>query len=440
MGALLSPTSDNFVQKTLGAQLLAGATTVTLNNTTSIPNLPGAFIVDRINTNDVETPNAREVITYTGVSGSTLTGLTRNADGSGSDQDHAINAIVEFGPDILWAQSVYDALTKVVVASTGLLDTTKVVDLTTAQTLTNKTLTAPKLADGGFIADANGNEGIKLVTTPSAENEVTVTPAATGNAPSLAATGGDTNIDLRLTPKGSGALTVPSGTYEANVTDDDDIPNKKYVDDRGATDGWTASSDTWTYASATSFTIAGSDRTTTYTKGTRIKLTQTSAKYFVVTSSSFSTDTTVNITGGTDYTLANAAITSPYYSYQANPQGYPDRFAYTPTYTGFSANPTTSAAFRVIGKLCFYELHGSANGTSNTTGKTVTLPIAAGATITQVSFMEAVVDNGTQSIGKHLIVPSATTSTIYPGIATANWTASGACNVASDGAMLIYGI
>jgi len=155
MGALLSPTSDNFVQKTLGAQLLAGATTVTLNNTTNIPNLPGAFIVDRIDTNSVETPSTREVITYTGVSGSTLTGLARNADGSGSDQAHAINAIVEFGPDVLWAQSVYDAITKVVVASTGLLDPTKVVDLATAQTLTTKTLTSPTLATPIITGDMN---------------------------------------------------------------------------------------------------------------------------------------------------------------------------------------------------------------------------------------------------------------------------------------------
>jgi hypothetical protein len=154
MGALLSPTGDNFVQKTLGAELLAGATTVTLNNTTNIPNLPGAFIVDRIDTNDVETPNAREVITYTGVSGSTLTGLTRNADGSGSDQTHAINAIVEFGPDVMWAQSVYDAISATVAPSTGLLDTTKVADLNTAQTLSHKTLSAPNLVVG---SDARGD-------------------------------------------------------------------------------------------------------------------------------------------------------------------------------------------------------------------------------------------------------------------------------------------
>ena len=32
-------------------------------------------------------------------------------------------------------------------------------------TLTNKTLTAPKIADAGFIADANGNEQIIFQTT-----------------------------------------------------------------------------------------------------------------------------------------------------------------------------------------------------------------------------------------------------------------------------------
>lgn len=82
---------------------------------------------------------------------------------------------------------------------------------TGTQTLTNKTLTAPKLANGGFIADANGNEGLILVTTASAVNEVTLTPAATGNAPKLAASGGDTNINLQLAGKGSGGV-APQGT------------------------------------------------------------------------------------------------------------------------------------------------------------------------------------------------------------------------------------
>lgn len=172
--ALLAPTTANFVQKALGAQLLAGATTMTLNNVVSIPNLPGVCIVDRINTNNVETPNTREVIKYTGTSGSTLTGLTRNADGSGSDQDHAINAIVEFGPDVLWADSVYDALTEVVVASTGALDTTKVVAMTGNQTIAgNKTFSGtttfsadPTLATSGNL-QVNGSDPKRAIYIPA---------------------------------------------------------------------------------------------------------------------------------------------------------------------------------------------------------------------------------------------------------------------------------
>jgi hypothetical protein len=42
-----------------------------------------------------------------------------------------------------------------------------------------------------------------------------VTGAATGAAPSITATGSDTNIDIRLTPKGTG--NVRFGTYTAGI-------------------------------------------------------------------------------------------------------------------------------------------------------------------------------------------------------------------------------
>lgn len=64
------------------------------------------------------------------------------------------------------------------------------------------------LIDGGnSINDENDLEQIKFATTASAVNEFTVTNAATGNAPEISATGGDTNIDLNLTPKGIGRAT-----------------------------------------------------------------------------------------------------------------------------------------------------------------------------------------------------------------------------------------
>tara|TARA_S200002703_G_scaffold74013_1_gene63873 strand:- start:11495 stop:12565 length:1071 start_codon:yes stop_codon:yes gene_type:complete len=57
------------------------------------------------------------------------------------------------------------------------------------------------------IIDENGNEQVTFTTTGSAVNEFTVANAATGNAPEISATGGDTDIDLNLTPKGVGRAT-----------------------------------------------------------------------------------------------------------------------------------------------------------------------------------------------------------------------------------------
>ena len=64
-----------------------------------------------------------------------------------------------------------------------------------------------------FIADENSNEQIIFTTTSSAVNELTVTNAATGNAPAIAATGGDTNIDLSLSGKGTGGVAVTGTMY-----------------------------------------------------------------------------------------------------------------------------------------------------------------------------------------------------------------------------------
>lgn len=62
------------------------------------------------------------------------------------------------------------------------------------------------------IVDASTNEYIKFVATSSAINEMTVTNATTGNAPSIAATGGDTNVGLILKGKGTGAVRLGQST------------------------------------------------------------------------------------------------------------------------------------------------------------------------------------------------------------------------------------
>tara|TARA_Y100000004_G_scaffold69706_1_gene78293 strand:+ start:2526 stop:3761 length:1236 start_codon:yes stop_codon:yes gene_type:complete len=84
-------------------------------------------------------------------------------------------------------------------------------DVTTTgtQTLTNKTLTSPKI--GTNIQDTNGNELVTLTATSSAVNEVTYANAATGNNPSITASGDDTNIGIDLKTKGSGVIKAEDG-------------------------------------------------------------------------------------------------------------------------------------------------------------------------------------------------------------------------------------
>jgi hypothetical protein len=65
-----------------------------------------------------------------------------------------------------------------------------------------------KLKLVGDLVDTNGNELLKVSATASAVNEVTLTNAATGNKPSLSATGGDTNIGFELVSKGTGEITA----------------------------------------------------------------------------------------------------------------------------------------------------------------------------------------------------------------------------------------
>lgn len=72
------------------------------------------------------------------------------------------------------------------------------------------------MASATSVVDANGNELIKFPSTvASAVNEVTVSNAATGNNPTISATGSDTNISLSFAAKGTGAYNFTGTTDTA---------------------------------------------------------------------------------------------------------------------------------------------------------------------------------------------------------------------------------
>ena len=86
------------------------------------------------------------------------------------------------------------------------------VTLTGTQTLTNKTLTSPAI--GTSILDTNGNQLALLTATGSAVNEFTIANAASGAGPTLSSTGDDSNIDINVTPKGTGDVVLAGDTVK----------------------------------------------------------------------------------------------------------------------------------------------------------------------------------------------------------------------------------
>ena len=123
---------------------------------------------------------------------------------------HAVTVKTSSGTGVTWAAA--DKGTKMVYS-----DGTNVVD--TAFTELSSDYTPQLSADldtnshniiidtAHSVLDENSNEQITFTTTGSAVNHFGVTNAGTGNTPSLAAVGGDANIDFNITPKGIGRAT-----------------------------------------------------------------------------------------------------------------------------------------------------------------------------------------------------------------------------------------
>lgn len=142
--------------------------------------------------------------------------------------------------------------------------------------------------------------------------------------------------------------------------------------------GWIPVSDTWTRVSDHVFAVK-SDVTASYSPGVKVRYKDGgSYKYGVIGSSVHLVGTTtVTLISTSDYTMAATVITDMGLGIANRPKGWPDWFNWTPTLTGFSADPTGLYRWRADGRRIEIAIRHNADGTSNANTFVVTAPFAA---------------------------------------------------------------
>jgi len=190
------------------------------------------------------------------------------------------------------------------------------------ETFTRNDLHGPEGTDLGTAILSNLNADMEVIDNSLAKGHWTavIDPVA-----------GDDNLD----GYSAGSIWVNTADHRVFLCEDATTATAIWrqiwpAEPEEANPGWLAAGETWTYYGANdpvySFTVPG-DQTAKYSAGMKIKLTQTTAKYFIINDvwydfGVYGDITIVILYGGTDYDLADAAITSPFYSTQHAPSGF----------------------------------------------------------------------------------------------------------------------
>lgn len=116
--------------------------------------------------------------------------------------------------------------------------------------------------------------------------------------------------------------------------------------------GWTAISGTFTYASATTINVS-SGAAAVHSVGEKIRFQNNDSGTYLYVYVIAIADTLLTVVGDA---VPNATLTDAYYSHTTSPVGFPHFFSYTPILTATESNPTLNSStltgyFNIIGRM-----------------------------------------------------------------------------------------
>jgi hypothetical protein len=380
---------ENNGQSTLNADITTTVQTTVQINPSHPPRFPssGDFWIRVYNNVDPQSATQSELMLVTGVSSNTFT-VTRNADGLGAytfstGQAVRLNIMAEHIEDLATAvNTIENKLDGTTDPSLVTLKEPTIANIIGGGSNTNGH-TVPNLADDTFTLNAAQQTlSNKTHTSPLFQGTVDGWISANETWTYLSRTQAYTNdpaagINITLNMTNTIGFVVGSSVTVSSSAGSETAIVASVVANTSITVDYLSLNHTTSSPLVTlnnAFSITG-DVTSKYQAWDKFKYTQTTVKYgysLATVYDSSNTRTIIQLNAGSDYSVANAAITSPYYSKTARPQGFPAWFNYIPKWLSTSTPPaivngTLAGNFVVEGKTCVYRFYWAA-GSSTTYG------------------------------------------------------------------------